>query len=467
MLSTPLLTLSIDDIKNHLDTIKKIYDETILLNKYDLYDYICFEEERYICNLNKYSICDSYAWMVHKLHPVKYINTNIFTNELISTRDMLKCYYCDNKLSTQDAYDVHILNKDVICKICGTIITLESISVMTTIRHFSIKTNEKIGDWKKLINLRRDLVYKYGKYGMIIIIKESHENFSGLKIDLIKAMYRQLNFINKICDNFNYWKKEEIILKSIERYYKFIKLIMIDRTNKTNLIFVPTVDIDLVWHTHQCDIETYVIFCGKKMIDHDDTINLHDSEKSYADTYTAWKNQYNEIYSIYYPKALKKEKISCCCFKINIIDKNTPMPDDTIILGTPVMYGKINTTTLIEPLNANLDDKYYHKIYKYMLVDFERSTNTKSDAKSNSKSNSDSNNANYTSYDNTSYNLDLIIPCNVGYDMYNYTTSTHNSGGCSSGGGISSGGGGCSSSGGGGECSGSGGCSSGGGCSSN
>jgi hypothetical protein len=52
-------------------------------------------------------------------------------------------------------------------------------------------------------------------------------NFSNRSMDLIKGMYRQLDFINKVCVNFNYWIREEVIFASIERYEKFIQLMKV------------------------------------------------------------------------------------------------------------------------------------------------------------------------------------------------------------------------------------------------
>ena len=79
------------------------------------------------------------------------------------------------------------------------------------------------------------------------MVKYAKVNLSCVSLDLVKGMYRQLDFINKICTNFQYWNNETIINASIVRYFKFMDLI---RTTATSKTLVPTMDIDLVWHTH-------------------------------------------------------------------------------------------------------------------------------------------------------------------------------------------------------------------------
>jgi len=73
-------------------------------------------------------------------------------------------------------------------------------------------------------------------------------------IELVGAVLRQGSFIDKM-DNFGWTKpgyfddpKDEIVLQhAIARYHAFLDLM----TTSQSTFFVPTLDIDLVWHTHQ------------------------------------------------------------------------------------------------------------------------------------------------------------------------------------------------------------------------
>jgi hypothetical protein len=59
------------------------------------------------------------------------------------------------------------------------------------------------------------------------LLQKTRENFSYYSMDLIKGMYRQLDFINKVCGNFDYWNNDQVIITSVARYEKFVQLIKV------------------------------------------------------------------------------------------------------------------------------------------------------------------------------------------------------------------------------------------------
>lgn len=87
------------------------------------------------------------------------------------------------------------------------------------------------------------------------------------------AVIRQTKFVDKM--NARMWIRSPALHgtleRAIDRYTKFCELLKISKKN----VMVPTLDIDLVWHTHQCSAKYYgqgmKILCGK-FINHDDTI---------------------------------------------------------------------------------------------------------------------------------------------------------------------------------------------------
>ena len=94
-------------------------------------------------------------------------------------------------------------------------------------------------------------------------------------------MFIQLDFVNKICSNFDYWSNYSVLLASLDRYEKFMRLM----GNKSRKLLVPTIDVDLVWHSHQTHPTQYNQYClriSNKFIDHDDTVGAADLEKGYA-----------------------------------------------------------------------------------------------------------------------------------------------------------------------------------------
>jgi len=139
------------------------------------------------------------------------------------------------------------------------------------------------------------------RLGYQAIVANAKGNLSSVSLDLVKGMYRQLDFINKICVNFDYWNDEAVISASITRYFKFMDLMK--RFGRKKML-VPTMDIDLVWHTHQT-ISTDYYKCTtsyfRNLIDHDDTIPGEDLLKGYARTFIYWSRAYNEAYSSHPP----------------------------------------------------------------------------------------------------------------------------------------------------------------------
>ncbi|KAI8613385.1 hypothetical protein BC830DRAFT_1056414, partial [Chytriomyces sp. MP71] len=62
---------------------------------------------------------------------------------------------------------------------------------------------------------------------------------------------------------------------------------------------VPTLDVDLAWHTHQCYPVQYQNFGLrelKRVINHDDSVESETLTKSFDATAKAWKHHYNQQY---------------------------------------------------------------------------------------------------------------------------------------------------------------------------
>lgn len=99
------------------------------------------------------------------------------------------------------------------------------------------------------------------------------ETDARLAVQLRDAVIRQSEFVDKM--NARMWVRspalEGTLRRAIGRYDKFLTLMRL----YPKITVVPTLDIDLVWHTHQCTAVAYVkgmkAIVGR-FINHDDTI---------------------------------------------------------------------------------------------------------------------------------------------------------------------------------------------------
>lgn len=110
------------------------------------------------------------------------------------------------------------------------------------------------------------------------------------------AMYTQLDFVTKICSNYDYWTNPAVVQACINRYHKFLYLMHM----KNGKMLVPTLDIDLAWHAHQTNPVAYREYTTQmtgRVVNHDDTISGHDLVKGYARTFVFWSQVYDEAYS--------------------------------------------------------------------------------------------------------------------------------------------------------------------------
>ena len=120
-----------------------------------------------------------------------------------------------------------------------------------------------------------------------------------LSIDLVAASLRQRGFADKIieCGVDN----SLALSKATTRYHKFLVLMSRNsRLDKKKIAFVPTLDIDLCWHTFQLFAVSYRDWCIKHLgiaVNHDDTVGKDKLDVGLRETSLAWFNAYRESYS--------------------------------------------------------------------------------------------------------------------------------------------------------------------------
>ncbi|RHZ64645.1 hypothetical protein Glove_321g23 [Diversispora epigaea] len=113
-------------------------------------------------------------------------------------------------------------------------------------------------------------------------------------IDLISAVFRQREFAKKTVNN-EIINRTEVQANATIRYLKFLFLMKEERNN----ILVPTLDIDLCWHTHQIHASLYREFTKKhigQIINHYDTLANDVLSDGFAATARTWDKKYHEPY---------------------------------------------------------------------------------------------------------------------------------------------------------------------------
>jgi hypothetical protein len=90
---------------------------------------------------------------------------------------------------------------------------------------------------------------------------------------------------------------EGTLCRAIERYIKFLKLFRL--YPKTML--VPTLDIDLVWHTHQCSPSRYdtgIVETTGRLIDHDDKLGEGILNPGFTKTGDLYRIRFGQEYQV-------------------------------------------------------------------------------------------------------------------------------------------------------------------------
>lgn len=123
-------------------------------------------------------------------------------------------------------------------------------------------------------------------------------NFSPFSLDLCGAIMRQGSFIDKMVnlDWLHSPSAKPTMSRLITKYQRFLFLMFGHPMNTV----VPTLDVDLAWHTHQLSPQAYYIHTVRKMgkfVDHDDKIDEGKLSEAFAFTTKVYQEFYGEVYS--------------------------------------------------------------------------------------------------------------------------------------------------------------------------
>ncbi|CAM9417476.1 unnamed protein product, partial [Heterosigma akashiwo] len=415
-------------VKEHLETMQRVYEHASQLDAQALYSWLLHGEAQYsttaVWAADPQAL--SFPRIVHQLHPVIFAN-DLGDNERLqsfppgfkSVQDMIRCPQCQLALPEGSAYKVHIEKEEVSCSSCGNLITFTRLCITKFCAAFNskmpgynpvtIKITDGVvysiqvetlltyeatgGTWGGLARLLRKVLISSWQNStansrmswMVVRGLTNTEEFAEsirnllrphimnlspiFGMDLVHGMYRQLLFISKVCPGMDYWTNDSVISTSIQRYNKFLAVLRRENSNSRNPhALVPTIDIDIVWHTHQTQpvyMQDTLRLLGRHL-DHDDTIPGKSLMEGFANTCMIWARKFKEPYSTHTPRFSDwmHNKQRCMCsiicppvgvyhllvWRMNLgvmsswdqLKLGLPSPEDgsySFCVGTPVMEG--------------------------------------------------------------------------------------------------------------------------------
>ncbi|KAH6651357.1 hypothetical protein F5144DRAFT_589591 [Chaetomium tenue] len=124
------------------------------------------------------------------------------------------------------------------------------------------------------------------------------ENFSIFALDLGGAVMRQGLFGEKMCklDWLHSPSVHSTMSRLLTKYERFLTIM----SKNPKCLTVPTLDVDLAWHTHQLSPISYyrhTVNLAARFIDHDDKIAEHTLSKQFEWTSKMYQTMYGEVYS--------------------------------------------------------------------------------------------------------------------------------------------------------------------------
>ncbi|KAF1979370.1 hypothetical protein BU23DRAFT_524073 [Bimuria novae-zelandiae CBS 107.79] len=124
------------------------------------------------------------------------------------------------------------------------------------------------------------------------------DNSSPFGLDLVGAVIRQASFVQKMVkiDWLHSPSLFTTMQRSIVKYHRFMRIIAENFSKSA----VPTLDVDLAWHTHQLTPKvyyTYTVSETRRFINHDDKIPGKALDKAFVWTSEVYEKQYGTPYT--------------------------------------------------------------------------------------------------------------------------------------------------------------------------
>jgi Glycine-rich domain-containing protein-like len=145
------------------------------------------------------------------------------------------------------------------------------------------------------------------------------DNHSMFALDLVGAVIRQGSFIEKMhnIDWLHSLTLSSTMIRLIHKYTRFFEIMRRKKMSRgRRRIAVPTLDVDLVWHTHQLSPPNYYRYSEdmtKRFIDHDDKIAQDALSDAFKWTSRTYQKMFGQVYSeciCWYCEAIRESHTS-------------------------------------------------------------------------------------------------------------------------------------------------------------
>ena len=176
---------------------------------------------------------------------------------------------------------------------------------------------ETIAENKKYMRTVRDAasyrMTRLERIGVRKMMSRYWENSSPFAIDLVGAVIRQGDFVEKM-HNIDWLHSPALpatATRLIFKYERFVSLM-----EDPGHMAVPTLDVDLAWHTHQLNPPSYMKYIVDKTrqyIDHDDKVAETALNDAFAWTSKTYEKKYGDKYSectCWYCEAIRESNTS-------------------------------------------------------------------------------------------------------------------------------------------------------------
>ncbi|KAJ2985784.1 hypothetical protein NUW58_g5348 [Xylaria curta] len=181
----------------------------------------------------------------------------------------------------------------------------------------------------------KDKSYRLGQEARVHVRKMMSRywnNTSPFALDLRGAVMRQGIFTEKMykMDWLHSPAARETMARLVNKYGRFTEIIRKTQTKTA----VPTLDIDLAWHTHQLSPGIYYKWmCSKtgKFVDHDDKIDENKLTASFEWTSKLYQDIYGEVYSectCWYCESVRTSHVSGITDRLPILQSQKDKASD-------------------------------------------------------------------------------------------------------------------------------------------
>ncbi|WQF78680.1 Putative Glycine-rich domain-containing protein [Colletotrichum destructivum] len=152
--------------------------------------------------------------------------------------------------------------------------------------------HKKVTDFRLSLDGRRQTRKMMSRYW---------ENSSPFAIDLVGCVMRQGTFTEKMCklNWLHFPTARNLMADLLKKYTRFVEIIAIAAATKDK-VAVPTLDVDLAWHTHQLSPQSYFVFTLAKtsaFVDHNDKVDEDRLSTAFEWTSKTYQEKYGEVYS--------------------------------------------------------------------------------------------------------------------------------------------------------------------------